>query len=223
MASKDADERCDAVGELACLEPIPKRAITALVRALRDPSEEVRVEVADALEEARVKAAVAPLLDALARARTRRSRKLWPNADETSSLVCALAACGSGEPRVVKALASQLALRGNVYATRAALESLAEMKRRAKAAVPALEALFDDKDAWLRAEARRAVIAITGDHRPHVPAFVELLDHATAAVSAQRALGSLGKRAMPSLRAARQHPRPRVRKEVSKLLRQIGT
>jgi HEAT repeat protein len=160
---KVADVRDAAVTVIAYVEPLPKAGLAALIAALEDKNEDVRNSAAEALEAYASSEAIEPLLKALARERKKPGR----SGISRDHILEALGACGNGRADVVDLLVSELSLKDR-YATLPAFKALITMGKKAKRAIPALEALLTHEDPYREMHARHALAFITGDPKPHL-------------------------------------------------------
>ena len=163
-AHANAEIREIAVSMIDCLDERPAEAVPVLLQALVDKVEDVRNEAARALATYAPPAAVEPLKAALAR---QKRRKTWVHDVLTGNLILALGRCGAGRDDVVDLLVGDLSL-DDRYASRHAYEALGAMAKKARRAIPALEAIASGKDAYREMHARHALATITGDAKPQL-------------------------------------------------------
>ena len=254
LADPDADDRRRAAAMLA-RAGAPSRAVAALAAALRDPDEGVRAEAARGLESLAAMARDADealtraLDDDSGRVRGRAARARWAaheagralpaaeqgkmlpalleSARETggetpdAAIVQALAACGGSAPERLAAALGDPDFRVRWHAAAA----LMQLRRRARAAAPALRRAMDDSEWPVRNAAGRALEDVVD--KDSVPMLAEALGDPSPETRYHiaRALARVGPgsaAAVPVLISALRDPDWEVRTESAWALAAVG-
>lgn len=227
LASASAEERARAAGDARKLEPISPPVVRALVRALSDDEQDVRIAAAESLEPAADPASTDALLALLPRAK---EHPRWFHRAEVGAILRALAASSPQDPRVVRAIVASLVVPDDhPYAALPAFEALRMIGRGAKSALPSLRELARSAHLWTRAQAHATLLAIEGKSKLHVKALFDLVvrdrERPSAGVEIVLAdvLAELGARRRPLLREAAARPATRsVAKRLARALEEGG-
>lgn len=210
----------DALGRILRIQPRSPRVVEALIRALGDPDDHVRVAagVALATEGVRAPSAIPGLIDAL-------QDSLHPHTREHAAQI--LGAFGPSAHPAVPALTLALADSSDGVRSDAAA-ALGQIGPAAASATQALVRLAADPRPTVRRSAISALGRVAAPEDTVVPLFATALatdSSADVRVVAAYALAALGEKALPGISAAVQalaHPAPTVRRAAANALEQFG-